>query len=119
MAAMSARVAARRLVNSLFVGFCFAVTAIALLALAAILFTLVKNGAGNLGVDLFTKSVPPQGEHGGLADGIVGSIMMCSLGMAIALVIGILAGTWLAEYAGDSRYGAVVRFLNDVLLSAP
>jgi phosphate transport system permease protein len=119
MAGTSARVATRRLVNSLFVGFCFAVTAIALLALAAILFTLVKNGAGNLGIDLFIKSVPPQGEHGGLADGIVGSIMMCSLGMGIALVVGILAGTWLAEYAGDSRYGAVVRFLNDVLLSAP
>ena len=49
MTGTSARVATRRLINSLFVGFCFAVTAIALLALAAILFTLVKNGAGNLG----------------------------------------------------------------------
>jgi phosphate transport system permease protein len=119
MAAVSARVATRRLVNVLFVGFCIGVTLIALAALAAILFTLVKNGAGNLNLDLFTKAVPPEGEHGGLADGIIGSILMCAMGMAIALAVGIMAGTWLAEYAGDGRYGMTVRFLNDVLLSAP
>ena len=119
MAASSAKVLQRRVVNGLFVGFCIGVTLLALLALAAILVTLVKNGAADFNLGLFTKAVPPEGEKGGLADGIIGSILMCGLGMAIALVIGILAGTWLAEYAGEGRYGSVVRFLNDVLLSAP
>jgi len=50
---------------------------------------------------------------------VIGSVMLCLIAMAIALTFGILAGTWLAEYAGASRYGGVVRFLNDVLLSAP
>ena len=45
--------------------------------------------------------------------------MLCALAMVIALVVGVLAGTWLAEYAGDSRYGSTVRFINDMLLSAP
>ncbi len=45
--------------------------------------------------------------------------MLCACGMAIAVVVGVLAGTWLAEYAGQSPYGTLVRFLNDVLLSAP
>ncbi|HEY2706519.1 MAG TPA: phosphate ABC transporter permease PstA [Caulobacteraceae bacterium] len=119
MAASSFRVARRRVQNAIFVGFCYAVTAVALIALAAILFTLLKNGAAGINLDLFTKAVPPEGEKGGLADGIIGSILMCGEGMAIALIIGILAGTWLAEYGGTSRYGIVVRFLNDVLLSAP
>jgi phosphate transport system permease protein len=116
---MSPRVATRRVVNVLFVGFCYLVTAVAIAALAAILFALVKNGIGNVNLDLFTKAVPPEGETGGLADGIIGSLLMCAMGMAIALVVGILAGTWLAEYAGAGRYGSAIRFLNDVLLSAP
>jgi phosphate transport system permease protein len=119
MAASSSRVLVRRTVNSFFVGFCYVVTTVALLALAAILFTLLKNGAGGLNLDLFIKATPPEGEHGGLADAILGSVLICGLAMAIALIIGILAGTWLAEYAGDGRYGLIVRFLNDVLLSAP
>jgi phosphate transport system permease protein len=116
MAVSSSRVATRRVVNALFVGFCNAVTLIAIIALAAILFTLVKNGAGSLGLNLFTQA-STTGE--GLADAILGSILICVMAMGIALIIGIMAGTWLAEYAGDGRYGVVIRFLNDVLLSAP
>ncbi|MFI4933133.1 MAG: phosphate ABC transporter permease PstA [Caulobacterales bacterium] len=117
MAAVSSpRVAIRRAVNVLFVGFCCAVTLLAIFALAAILFTLVKNGAGGLGLDFFTKA---ETTGQGLADAILGSIMICALAMAIALIVGIMAGTWLAEYSGEGRYGVVVRFLNDVLLSAP
>jgi phosphate transport system permease protein len=119
MAAVASKVATRRVINVLFVGFCYFVTAIALLALAAILVTLVKNGIGNVNLDLFIKATPPEGEKGGLADAILGSILICTLAMAFALTIGILAGTWLAEYAGEGRYGHAVRFLNDVLLSAP
>jgi len=119
MAVSARRVATRRLSNVLFVGFCFAVTVIALGALALILFSLVTQGIGGMNLDIFTKSTPAAGTPGGLINAIVGSIMMAAVGMVIALVIGILAGTWLAEYAGVSRLGAIVRFLNDVLLSAP
>jgi len=116
MAVSSSRVATRRAVNAVFVAFCNLVTLLAIIALAAILFTLVKNGGGSLGLDIFTKA-STTGQ--GLADAILGSILICTMAMAIALIIGIMAGTWLAEYAGDGRYGTVIRFLNDVLLSAP
>ncbi len=118
--AVSARlVATRRLSNLVFVAFCGVVTAIALTALALILYSLVTQGIGGMNLDIFTKSTPAAGTPGGLINAIVGSIMMSVVGMFIALLIGILAGTWLAEYAGESRFGAVVRFLNDLLLSAP
>src|SRR5260221_7787055 len=119
MAASAPGMAARRIGNSLFTVFCWAVTALALTALAAILWSLVSQGIGGINLDLFTKSTPAAGSPGGLANAIMGSLMMCATGMAIALLIGVMAGTWLAEYAGASRYCSVLRFLNDVLLSAP
>jgi phosphate transport system permease protein len=119
MAVSARRVATRRLSNALFVGFCALVTVIALTALALILYSLFIQGLGGLNANIFTKSTPAAGSPGGLINAIVGSILMCTLGMIIALTIGLLGGTWLAEYAGESRYGSVIRFLNDVLLSAP
>jgi phosphate transport system permease protein len=113
------RIARRRVANLAFSSFCVAVTGVALIFLAAILWSLLTQGIGGLNLDVFTKSTPAPGSQGGLANAIVGSIMMCLLAMVIATVVGVLAGTWLAEYAGKSRYGSVVRFLNDVLLSAP
>jgi phosphate transport system permease protein len=113
------RIARRRIANLAFSSFCVAVTGVALIFLAAILWSLLTQGIGGLNLDVFTKSTPAPGSQGGLANAIVGSILMCLLAMVIATVIGVLAGTWLAEYAGKSRYGSVVRFLNDVLLSAP
>ena len=89
------------------------------MALAAILWSLLVQGVGGLNLDVFTKRTMSTGSHGGLANAIVGSLEMCLLAMVIALTVGILAGTWLAEFGGRSAYGAVVRFLNDVLLSAP
>ncbi|MDO6412783.1 phosphate ABC transporter permease PstA [Sphingomonas sp. BIUV-7] len=109
----------RRLANWLFVGLCGLATAIALGLLVAILWTLVSRGISGLGLVLFTLDQPAPGSHGGLRNAIVGSLIMCGMGMAAALVIGILAGTWLAEYAPGTRAATVVRFLNDVLLSAP
>jgi phosphate transport system permease protein len=119
MAVSARHVAVRRLSNGLFVGFCGLVTVIALLALGLILYSLVVQGLGGMNLAIFTKDTPAAGTPGGLRNAIVGSMMMSGLGMIIALAIGIMAGTWLAEYAGDSPYGSVVRFLNDVLLSAP
>ena len=119
MAISQARVASRRISNAIFVGFCIAVTGLALAALTAILWSLVIQGVSGLDLDVFTRVTPPPGSRGGLINAIVGSLMLCVLAMALALTIGIMAGTWLAEYAGDSRYGSAIRFLNDVLLSAP
>jgi phosphate transport system permease protein len=102
-----------------FVGFCWVATAIALAALAAILYALIQNGIGGINLDVFTKDTPAAGSVGGLRNAIVGSVMMSAIAMVIAVVVGVLAGTWLAEYAGDSQYGKVVRFVNDMLLSAP
>ena len=111
--------ARRRAFNVVFVAFCGFVTGVALLALSAILWTLISKGIGGINLSVFVESTPAPGSEGGLANAIVGSIMMCALAMILATTIGILAGTWLAEYSGRSRYGAIIRFLNDVLLSSP
>ena len=119
MSISAARIGRRRIANLAFVGFCGIVTALALLALVLILYSLVSQGIGGLNWDILTKSTPAAGTPGGLINAIVGSVMMCVLGMVIALLLGVMAGTWLAEYSGNGHYGHVVRFLNDVLLSAP
>lgn len=113
------RAARRRWANGVFVGLCWLATAIALAFLVAILWTLVSRGISGIGMTLFTLDQPAPGAAGGLRNAIVGSLLMCGMGMAVALVVGILAGTWLAEYAQGTKAGEVVRFLNDVLLSAP
>jgi phosphate transport system permease protein len=113
------RILRRQIANGAFSVFCTVVTGVALIALAAILWSLLTQGIGGLNLDVFVKSTPAPGSQGGLANAIVGSILMCALAMAMSVVVGVLAGTWLAEYAGKSRYGSVVRFINDVLLSAP
>jgi phosphate transport system permease protein len=113
------RSARRKVVNGVFVVACGIATVIALGALAAILFSLVGQGIAGLDADIFTKSTPAPGSAGGLANAIVGSLMLCAMGMVIALAIGVMAGTWLAEYGGDGWYARIIRFVNDVLLSAP
>ena len=109
----------RRAFNGVFVVLCSIATFIALSALVMILWTLLSKGLGGLDGMIFTHDQPAPGSPGGLRNAIVGSLIMCALGMAIALVIGILAGTWLAEYGAGTKYGHVVRFFNDVLISAP
>lgn len=116
---MSARSTRRRLTNYMFIGAAGLATLVALIALALILWSLLTQGLGGLSGAIFTQDQPAPGSPGGLRNAIVGSLIMCAGGMAIALVVGILAGTWLSEYGGQSRYAQAVRFLNDVLLSAP
>jgi phosphate transport system permease protein len=113
------RATRRKATNTLFVVLCGLATLIALGALVLILWSLVVNGIGGIDLKIFTMDQPAPGSPGGLRNGIVGSLMMCGLGMVLAIVIGLLAGTWLAEYGGQTPYGHAVRFLNDVLLSAP
>jgi len=109
----------RRAANVLFVGLCGLATLLALTALGLIMYSLVKQGFSGLNADIFTKSTPAPGSPGGLINAIMGSILMCLGAMVIAVVVGLLAGTYLAEYGGDSPYAHTVRFLNDVLLAAP
>lgn len=109
----------RRFINAVFVVACGGAAAIALLMLAFILWSLVLKGIGGIDLQLFTMTQPAPGSPGGLSNAIVGSLLLCLVGMVIALIVGILAGTWLSEYGGRTRYGHMVRFLNDVLLSAP
>jgi phosphate transport system permease protein len=109
----------RRVGNLAFVGFCWTATGVALIALAAILWALVRQGVGGLDAKVFTMSTPAPGSEGGLLNAILGSIAMCAVAMAGAVAVGVLAGTWLSEYSRNGPYGRLVRFINDVLLSAP
>ena len=117
----------RTIAEGAFLAFCWVAAAVALLALTAIMWSLVSQGIGGffkpdgsgLDLNIFTMSTPAPGSEGGLLNAIMGSLMMCAAAMLGAVFVGVLAGTWLSEFARDSRYGKIVRFLNDVLLSAP
>ncbi len=109
----------RMAANAVFTSVCWIATGIALTALVAILWSLVIKGGGGLDLDVFTKVQPAAGLKGGLLNAIIGSVFMCAVAMVLALIFGVLAGTWLAEFGRDSRFAEVVRFLNDILLSAP
>lgn len=84
-----------------------------------ILFTLASKGLAGINWDLFTKMTPPPMQDGGLANAFFGSAVMCALAIGIGTPLGVLAGTWLAEYSNARKAGTVVRFVNDILLSAP
>jgi phosphate transport system permease protein len=94
-------------------------TAIGLAFLGAILWTLLKNGVAGLSPTLFSQMTPPPGGTGGLLNAIYGSVVMTLIGILIGAPIGMLAGTYLAEYGRTAKISAVIRFVNDVLLSAP
>ena len=84
-----------------------------------ILWTTLANGLPALKWSLFTQMTPPPGSDGGLLNAFAGSLMMSGLAVLVATPVGVAAGTCLAEYARGTRFGAVVRFVNDILLSAP
>lgn len=109
----------RRMANAAFVTVCTLATLASLAALAAILASLLKNGAGGLNLAVFTQDTPAPGSPGGLRNAILGSVLLCTAAMVMAVLVGLLAGTWLAEYNRDRWCAKTVRFVNDVLLSAP
>jgi len=108
----------RRVINWLAMGLSALATVIGLLFLAWILWETLRQGISALNLKLFT-SITANGEDGGLANAMVGSLIINFIGIAIATPIGVLAGTWLAEYANGTKLGETIRFLNDILLSAP
>jgi phosphate transport system permease protein len=94
-------------------------TAFGLLWLVWILLTTIVKGIDALNLQLFTGMTPPPGAEGGLANAFYGSILMSGIGLLIGTPIGLMAGIWLAEFARYSKLGNAVRFINDILLSAP
>jgi len=109
----------RRRVNALMMSLSVAALAFGLFWLLWILGVLLWEGAGALRLSLFTQMTPPPGGDGGLANAIVGSILMAGAGTLIGTPVGILAGTYLAEYGRRGWLAPATRFINDVLLSAP
>ena len=105
--------------NTMVKALCVGATGLGLLCLASILFTLLVRGLGGLSLTVFTTSTLPPGSHGGLLNAIVGSLIQTFLGTLIGTPIGLLVGTYLSEYAQASKLGDAVRFVSDVLLSAP
>ena len=94
-------------------------TAFGLLWLVWILLTTIVKGVDALNVQLFTGMTPPPGTEGGLANAFYGSVLMSGIGLLIGTPIGLMAGIWLAEFARYTKLGNAVRFINDILLSAP
>lgn len=109
----------RRIVNAAALLMACATAAFGLLFLGWILWTLLSKGLPGINLDLFTRMTPPPMQEGGLLNAFFGSAVMCALAIAIGTPLGVAAGTWLAEYGNARKAGTVVRFVNDILLSAP
>ena len=109
----------RRRRNGIAVGLSIAATAFGLTWLVVILGVLLWEGFSGLSLEVFTQMTPPPGSAGGLLNPIVGSLILTFIAVAIGTPLGILAGTYMAEYGRYAKLTIVVRFINDILLSAP
>lgn len=116
---MESLILRRQIVNGIMMVLATLATLFGLFWLAWILWMTVSQGAGAIKPALFTQMTPPPGEDGGLLNAFFGSFLMIVLAIAIGAPVGVLAGTYLAEFAKRTRLGAVIRFVNDILLSAP
>jgi phosphate transport system permease protein len=119
MALDIARYKRRRLRSSITIGLCWAASGLGLTILGVILATLLYKGVAGLNPKVFLEMTPPPGSDGGLLNAIAGSLVMTIIGVFVGTPIGILAGTYLAEYGRYSKVSSVIRFINDILLSAP
>ena len=109
----------RRATNAMVLTLSFAATGLGLLVLFLILGSLLANGVPALKATLFTETTPPPGSQGGLLNAIFGSLVMTAAATVIGTPVGILTGTFLAEFGRGTRLAPAVRFVNDILLSAP
>ena len=111
--------AARQRNNSIAKILALAATLFGLGWLVLILGVLLWNGFGGLSVAVFTEMTPPPGQAGGLLNPIMGSLVLTALAVVISTPVGVLAGTYLAEYGRHEKISSIIRFINDILLSAP
>jgi phosphate transport system permease protein len=110
----------RRAANTVYLTLSWIATGIGLAVLFLILGELLWKGIPALNVDFFTRETPgPGSSGGGMANAIIGSVFMTGLATLVGTPVGVLTGTYLAEYGRDSRIAPAVRFVNDILLSAP
>jgi len=109
----------RRIINAVALSLSVVATIIGLFWLSWLLWTLLSNGIPAMQATVFTMNTPPPGSDGGLINAIVGSLILTGGGILIGTPIGVFAGTYLAEFSNNSRLGSVIRFVNDILLSAP
>jgi len=109
----------RKIKNAVALTLSIAAAMFGLMWLVWILWTTVTKGLGSLNLDLFTMMTPPPNEPGGLLNAIFGSVVISLLAIVLGTPIGIAAGTYLAEYANKHWIGETIRFVNDILLSAP
>jgi phosphate transport system permease protein len=109
----------RRRRSKIYLALCYVCVAIGLGWLALILGTLLVNGFRGLSPAIFTQMTPPPGSDGGLLNAITGSLIMTAIGVFVGAPLGMLAGTYMAEYGRFTKVTIVVRFINDILLSAP
>jgi phosphate transport system permease protein len=109
----------RRALNAVALTLSVATMLVGLSALIWILWSLFARGFQGLNVAVFTQSTPPPGDKGGLLNAIVGSLMMAGVGILVGAPVGVLAGTYLSEFGQGSWIASTVRFINDILLSAP
>jgi len=116
---LPSRYSGRRRTNMVATTMAFAATALGLGWLVLILGALLWKGFSGLSVAVFTEMTPPPGSSGGLLNPIFGSLVLTILAVIIGTPIGVLAGTYMAEYGRYDRLSSVVRFINDILLSAP
>lgn len=115
----TARYTRRKHKSTLWMALCIGATVFGLTWLVLVLGTLLYKGFEGFSVAVFTQMTPPPGSDGGLLNAIFGSVMMTFAGVAVGSPIGILAGTYMAEYGRHEKLTSVVRFINDILLSAP
>jgi len=109
----------RKRQNVIMMSLCVAAAGFGLLWLFVILFDLLYEGVSGLGVAVFTQMTPAPGATGGLLNAIVGSLIITGIAVVLGAPVGVLAGTYMAEYGRHTRITHVVRFVNDILLSAP
>src|SRR5260370_1700385 len=109
----------RRANNALYLALSWTATGIGLAIVFLLRWTLLSTGIPALGTDLFVANTPPPGGRGGIANAIFGSLVMTGIATLVGTPVGVLTGTYLAEFGAASRIASAVRFINDVLLTAP
>lgn len=114
-----ARYFRRQLLDRVMGGLCVFAAGVGLVLLGLILWMLFSKGLGGLSLDVFTKTMSQPGSGGGLANAIIGSILQVGIGAMLGAPVGMMVGVYLSEVGKESRFAQVVRFVNDILLSAP